>query len=152
MNLFQYSCLSHSFFLSGTVTFIPLWHPVKTDLFPLYLEKQSLEYHLSDEIILCDVTVFLLPLHSGWTSKNMDDRDLDLKLQPSLYPPVPPEAAAFRPPFSPDKGWWVAVQSNLWHKYTPGTVGNCDFFCLLLHKRKTQKGRGKRGRICHFIR
>lgn len=61
----------------------------------LCAEEQSLENQLSDEVVSCDVTVFFqLPLHSGWTSTNMDDCNLDKSysrpcIRPSYLRPWP---------------------------------------------------------------
>lgn len=84
-------------------------------------------------------------LHSPWTSANMDDRKPWQKLQPTLYPPVLPEALPHRSPIRADRlhGSLTSDMCTL-----QGTVGDCDFSLV---KRRTQPGREKRGRNWHFI-
>ena len=131
-NVFQCSALFFCFvlfffFLSYLKLWhlFPFWHPVKTDGSYSSLSRgaEFLENQLSGEMMSCDMTVFPLPLHLCPTSTNMDDCNLDKSHNPGRYPSVPPEAAALSAPSSPDKGWLLAVQSNLWHEYTPGDCG-----------------------------
>ena len=127
VQLFFFCFVLFFFFLSYLKLWhlFPFWHPVKTDGSYSSLSRgaEFLENQLSGEMMSCDMTVFPLPLHLCPTSTNMDDCNLDKSHNPGRYPSVPPEAAALSAPSSPDKGWLLAVQSNLWHEYTPGDCG-----------------------------
>lgn len=106
MNLFQRSFLS-PFLHVCTFLIWKLWH-----LFPfgilwkhiaqirLYLWEQSLENE-NDEMISADTSALWLPLHSCCSSTNMDDHNLDKKLQPALYPSIQRGAVALGGSVSP---------------------------------------------------
>lgn len=99
--------LSFAFFACLHIFNLKLWH-----LFPfgilwkhiaqirLYLWEQSLENE-NDEVISADTSALWLPLHSCCSSTNMDDHNLDKKLQPALYPSIQHGAVALGGSVSP---------------------------------------------------
>lgn len=67
----------------------------------LYVWEQSTgKKKFYNEVISSDMTVFRLPLHSGWTSTNTTVT----LTKPTLYLSILPEAAAFGAPSLNDKG------------------------------------------------